>query len=209
MSDHKLVMHAIDPEAPLPPEAAFRARLTDIGLLGPPVDYFGTTHYRQGPRFNLLLPFASSHEAVPLVPTAHGLEMRPSVDSASLVSIELCTADDIQFFGGANVESPACSACGYVLQDWATVVSAWHESRDTYHWSCPRCRRVHRPWTLDYAVDAFLLPALTPALSLDRYARCDTASRASARRRARAIPPSTTRSPLIDAPLPANRKAAA
>ena len=151
MSDHKLVLHPANPEASLPPEGDFRARLSSIGLLGLPFDHFGATHYRQGSRFKLLLPFSSPHEVVVLAPQTAGLEKRTAVDSTSLVSIELCGTADIQFLGAANVENPSCVACGYVLNDWTAVVSAWYDAPDNYQWTCPRCHRVARPWALNWA----------------------------------------------------------
>jgi hypothetical protein len=73
MSDNKLILHPIDPAVSLPPESAFRVRLTDIGLIGPPTEYYGTTHYLQGPRFEALVPFAHSHRAVILASADPGL----------------------------------------------------------------------------------------------------------------------------------------
>ena len=151
MSDNKLILHPSDPTVSLPPESAFQVCLADIGLTGQPTEYFGTTHYLQGPRFEALLPFAHSHRAVILSATDPAPLTPRIADSRSLVSVELCPQTQaIEFLGAGNVESPACPACGFLAEDWADLVSAWYDDQDTYQWLCSGCQRGWRPWHLDW-----------------------------------------------------------
>jgi hypothetical protein len=135
----------------LPPESAFRTRLADIGLIGASTEYYGTTHYLQGPRFEALVPFAHSHRNVILASADPGLFTPHIADSRCLVSIELCPQTDaIEFLGAGNVESPFCPSCDLAVEDWAPLVSAWYDDQDGYQWLCPGCQRGWRPWHLDW-----------------------------------------------------------
>lgn len=151
MSDNKLILHPIDPEVRLPPESAFLVHLADIGLIGAPTKYYGTTHYLQGPRFEVLVPFAHSHRTVILASADPGLFTPRIADSRSLVSIELCPPTDaIEFLGAGNVECPFCPSCDLAVEDWAALVSAWYDDQAKYQYICPGCQRGWRPWHLDW-----------------------------------------------------------
>jgi len=151
MSDNKLILHPIDPMASLPSVSAVRIRLSEIGLIGPPIEYYGKTHYLQGPRFEALVPFAHSHRSVVLTSIDPTFFTPRITDSRSIVSIEICQPTDaIEFLGAGNVESPCCPSCDFEIKDWAALVSTWCNNKCTYQWTCPGCQRSWRPWHLDW-----------------------------------------------------------
>lgn len=154
MSDHKLILHPVDPEADLPPPVALQDGLTKLGFLASATELHGEARHLPGPRFEALVPLAHSRRAV-VLGSAHEGPSRPRIaDGRTLISIELRrssgASDAIEFLGGGNVESPSCPSCAFTVEEWTEVVSAWFEDQSGYSWQCSGCHDTFRPWQLDW-----------------------------------------------------------
>jgi hypothetical protein len=129
MSDHKLVLHPINPRAILQDPPALLETLRQHGLIGAGFSHVGELHYKTGTRFRELIAFKAS-------PPAPATEAGP----AWHVSLLETTPAPV-FLGASNAQPPACPNCQQPLVDWRTQLVAWQSSKEPYLWACARCKQ--------------------------------------------------------------------
>jgi hypothetical protein len=137
VSDHQLILVPRDPAAGTVDTTTLRQALRSIGFSGAPV-VGGSEHDFPGPRFLDLLHFNE--------PPPPGTLWAPH-------TIELTgPTEEIEFLGGADTESPSCPRCAEPVSDWADVLSAWYEAKNTYVASCHACNWRGPVWDLNWQI---------------------------------------------------------
>jgi hypothetical protein len=141
MSDHKLVLHPIDPWTSLANQAALINELTALGLLGEQYEWFGETHYKPGADFLRLVEFSHNHTVVVMGDTPNGLQEVDCVDSREACHLHLSNvAPEPEFRGVANTLPPLCPSCHYEPEEPFEIVGKWYENKADFRWVCPHCK---------------------------------------------------------------------
>ena len=138
MSDHKLVLHPVNPRAILQDPPALMDALRGHGFVGAGFSYVGELHYKPGSRFRELIVFKPGAP-----PPA------PGPTPAQHVSL-LETQPAPAFLGASNTQPPACAECRQPLADWRAQLLAWQAARERYQWSCAKCKRTAPVEKLDW-----------------------------------------------------------
>lgn len=140
MSIHtgRLLLRAQDPFL-LPEREFLTARLSEAGLLGPPLagrnDAFSV-----GERFLQLVTFSGCSVRV---------ELSPAGD-ASFCHIRFTGPFRRPvFLSGRNTRPPRCRSCRSPLWNWKEVAPAWDKAAPAPV-SCPSCGETSPPWEYDW-----------------------------------------------------------
>jgi hypothetical protein len=136
MAYDKLVLHPQDPRAILQDPAHLLDALRSRGLIGGPLVWNGESHYAPGARFEELIQFRFKGFAKP-----EARELHVSLSE---------TAEDPEFLGGSNAQTPHCPECRGIVSDWKVQLRTWRrDHRGT--WDCARCGRGVEVENLDWA----------------------------------------------------------
>lgn len=136
MSDHKLVLHPMDPSAILQDPPELLERLGQLRLIGSPFNHIGEVHHKPGPRFAQLVEFKKDAEP------------SPAGDDAPHVALTQTTEAPV-FLGGGNARAPSCPGCRARFDGWRPRLQEW-QGAPNESWTCTKCGRRRRAHELDW-----------------------------------------------------------
>lgn len=153
MSDSKLILYPIDPIWCFEP-TELANMLASIGLLGQAFlqkkEARNSHFYYAGENFLQLIEFVSSHFVRHLEIVDGELVETQISDSKNSCYISLELYQEPSFLGSALTQTPFCTNCRYVIEDWTNLVSDWYSGKENYVWHCPQCQTVSAIYALDW-----------------------------------------------------------
>ena len=137
MSDHKLVLHPVNPSAILQDPPELLERLGQLRLIGPSFNHLGEVHHKPGPRFRELVVFKG------------GAAPSPAGDGPVYhVALTPMTGEPV-FLGGANAGAPLCPGCRARIEGWRKKLQEW-QMTPSEPWTCGKCGRRRRAHELEW-----------------------------------------------------------
>ena len=137
MSDHKLILHPINPWAILQDPPQLAEALRGLGFLAAAFNHYGDLHYRPGPRFRDLLAFRQPETAPAPGPEGHHVGVVETTPTPT-------------FLGAANAQGPVCPSCQSRVTDWKEQLVRWRTERRPYVWRCPKCGQTLALETMEW-----------------------------------------------------------
>jgi hypothetical protein len=138
VSDHKLVLHPLDPAAILQDPPELLERLGQLRLIGSSFNHIGEVHHKPGARFRELVAFKGDATSPPA-----------GDDAAPHVALTPTTEDPV-FLGGGNARAPSCPGCQARFDGWRQKLQEWQRAPNE-SWTCARCGRRRRAHELDWS----------------------------------------------------------
>jgi hypothetical protein len=129
MSEHKLILHPINPWAILQDPPQLVEELRGLGFVATGFNYYGDLHYRPGPRFLDLLVFRVPDAAAAPGPDGHHVGVVETTPTPT-------------FLGAANAQGPVCPSCDSRVINWKDQLTRWRTDRRPYVWHCPKCNQA-------------------------------------------------------------------
>ena len=136
MSDHKLILHPLNPWAILQDPPQLIEALRSLGFVAAGFNYYGDLHFRPGPRFRELVLFRAA-ETAPPTPDGHHVGL---VETTARPT----------FLGAANAQGPVCPACSARVANWKEQLVLWQTERKPYVWRCPKCSQTLAIETMEW-----------------------------------------------------------
>ncbi len=150
MGDVRLSIFQKDPLSNNIDDTSLKNRLTELGLLGNPFDFYGEASFAPGKNFGELIKTDIEIEEDKKGKGFLSRLFRTKEETFPSIRITLETNSELVFdCSPEDLESVSCPNCKAEIDNWEEEIDNWFNDNN-YTYECKACQTVTTPYNFDY-----------------------------------------------------------